>query len=122
MSYEKIKTFEDACTKLGLNPESLPDVSMIPEKHRTHTIANYKLITIAEALNDGWEPNWDSSNEWKYAPYFRMSSSGFSSVDCGYGDSISALGSRLCFKSREIAIYAGTQFTEIYKDQMLILK
>lgn len=122
MSHTKIKTFEDACKKLGVNPLSLPDVSMIPEKHRNYTIANYKLVTIVEALNDGWEPNWDNNDEYKYAPFFTMSGSGFSCH--AYVDvcSISFLGSRLCYKNREIAIYAGEQFKYLYKEEMLILK
>lgn len=122
MSYTQIKTFEDACNKLGIDPTALPDVSRIPEKHRAHTIANYKLIIIAEALHEGWEPNWDDYNEYKYYPWFRMSGSGFSCFDYGDDISISYLGSRLCFKSRDIAKYAGEQFTELYKEQMLILK
>ena len=122
MSHTKIKSFEDACKILNLDSSLLPDVSMISETLRKFIVATYKLTIIAQALNSGWEPDWDNSSEWKYAPYFRMSGSGFSCLDCVNGDSNSDLGSRLCFKSREIAKYAGEQFTDLYKEQMLIQK
>lgn len=38
---KKIKTFEDACKALGLNPAVLPDVSALPEKDRKHVVAHY---------------------------------------------------------------------------------
>ena len=114
--YTEIKTFEEACIKLNIAPV-LPEVSMLDPKDQDVVIANYKLDKINQALNEGWEPNWDNSSEWKYYPWFRMSSSG-SGFSCGgYGcdDATSTVGSRRVYKSREIAIYAGQQFTDLYK-------
>ena len=79
-----------------------------------------KLLT--KSLNEGWEPDWDNSSERKYFPWFNMSSSGsgFSFCVCDDWGTHSSVGSRLCFKSSELAKYAGTQFTDIYKEYMLI--
>jgi len=40
----------------------------------------------------------------------------------GYGTRVSdtSVGSRLCFKSSELAEYAGRQFQDIYKEFMII--
>jgi hypothetical protein len=116
----KIKTFEDACTALGLDSKKvLPDFSMYPEKHQKAMLAHAKLIIIAEALNGGWQPDWGNSSEYKYEPWFYMGGSSGSGFAYGaYDDwySASTCGSRLCFKSSELAKYTGQQFTDIYKD------
>ena len=83
-------------------------------------IAYVKLKLIAEALNEGWTPDW-SNGEWdKWHPWFKMddsSSAGrFSFYGAGNLHSVSIVGSRLCFKSKDLATYAGTQFLDIYKD------
>ena len=117
---ERIKTFEDACAYLDLNPiDVLPPETIYNAKF---LIASAKLAIITKALNEGWEPNWDNSSEWKYYPWFdiRSSGGGFSFYVYGGGTTRSFVGSRLCFKSRGLATYAGTQFLYIYKDFMTI--
>jgi hypothetical protein len=75
------------------------------------------LIHIAREKNEGWKPDWDNRSEYKYYPWFNMeSSSGFPVCVCVNGDSRSSLGSRLCYKSEEIAKYAGKQFIKLYKE------
>lgn len=125
----KIQTFEDACNALNLNPDQvLPNVSAMPEHHQKAIISHAKLVIITEALNEGWKPDWKNSSEWKYYPWFRMSSgSGLACDDyaCDYSDSNvgyshSSVGSRLCFKTSELAEYAGNQFKELYEDYFLL--
>ena len=117
---ERIKTFEDACAYLGLNPiEVLPPETIYNAKY---LIACAKLAIITKALNEGWEPDWNNPNEYKYYPWFDMRSSG---GGFSFGGDVSArtwsnVGSRLCFKSRDLAKYAGEQFLDIYKDFMVI--
>ena len=116
---DKVKSFEDACKVLDITP-SVPVVTGIPEKYQKPLIANYQLMVMAEALNEGWTPDW-SNGEWdKWYPWFKMddsSSAGrFSFRAAAYQDSSSSVGSRLCFASEALATYAGTQFLDIYKD------
>ena len=114
----KIKTFEDACKALNIST-ALPivnTVNTIPEEMQKAVHSHYKLMVITKALNEGWEPNWNDSNEWKYYPWFSMGGSrGFSYYGCD-GLSGSYVGARLCFKSHELAEYAGAQFKELYKE------
>lgn len=67
---DKVKSFEDACKHLGLNPNDLPVVYMLPEKDRKSIIAFYKLTIIIRALNEGWEPDWSNWDKWKYYNWF----------------------------------------------------
>ena len=120
---DKVKSFEDACKVLDITP-SVPVVTGIPEKYQKPLIANYQLMVIAEALNEGWTPDW-SNGEWdKWYPWFNMddsSSAGrFSFNGSGNRYSGSSVGSRLCFKSEELADYAGTQFLELYRELFVI--
>ena len=120
---DKVKSFEDACKVLDITP-SVPVVTGIPEKYQKPLIANYQLMVIAEALNEGWTPDW-SNGEWdKWYPWFNLDNSSsagrFSFDSAGHQLSRSAVGSRLCFKSEELADYAGTQFLELYRELFVI--
>ncbi len=98
-----VKSFNDACALLGINT-NLPEVSALPEKHRRAIRANYKLIIIAEALNEGWVPNWNDANESKYFPWFTVNASaglGYSYVSSTTSNTNANIGSQLCFKNRE---------------------
>jgi len=119
--FSTIKTFEDACAKLGIDPEKLPDVSNISEEFAKPIIAAYKLMIIYKAINNGWKPDWNNYNQYKYYPWFEVLSSGFgfSGSDYYYGLAYSTVGSRLCTDSREKALYIAEQFEEEYKDYFL---
>ena len=124
---DKIKSFEDACKHLGLNPNDLPVVDMLPEKDRKSIIAFYKLTIIIRALNEGWEPDWSNWDEWKYYNLFYVEkggdqrSSGFRYGTTDFASTRMHTGSRLCFKNIELAKYATEQFKELYREYLLIL-
>ena len=119
---DRVKSFEDACQVLGIST-NVPEVKGLPRKHQKAIIANYKLIIIAEALNEGWKPNWQDSDEYKYYPWFDMSNP--AGVGCSYTNpaastAIANFGSRLCLKNRELAIYFGQTFTDLFNDSLLL--
>lgn len=110
----KIETFEEALEHQGIDKTDFEESCKGLEKDE---IAYKKVKIIAKALNNGWIPDWDNSNEYKYYPYFDMRSGvGFSGSDYGYWNARTCVGSRLCFKSSDLATYAGKQFESIYKD------
>jgi hypothetical protein len=114
---DRIKSFEDACGVLDMDT-TLPDVSAIPKEDQ-ETITNYyKAIIITRGLNEGWQPDWENSSEYKYYPWFKFKSGfGVSGTACDYTGTYTGVGSRLCFKTRELAEYAGKQpeILEYYK-------
>lgn len=113
---DRVKTFEDACEVLDVAPEHVLNlVDTVDEQ------AYKKLKTIIRALNEGWVPDWNNSSQYKWYPYFKFTAGfGFSYTDCDGWDSRTAVGSRLCFKSEELAQYAGTQFQSLYNDFLTI--
>ena len=112
------------------------------------SIAYIKLRIINTALNGGWEPRF-AKDEPRYYPWFvfftqkefdqvkgdnknsyavvRASSDPSAYVGLVYAGENAAssyldgdFGSRLVFKTRELAEYAGRQFIELYADFMLL--
>lgn len=119
---DRVKSFEDACQVLGIST-NVPEVKGLPRKHQKAIIANYKLIVIAEALNEGWKPNWQDSDEYKYYPWFDMSNPagvGYSYTLNTASHTNATVGSRLCLKNRELAIYFGQTFTDLFNDSLLL--
>lgn len=119
---DRVKSFEDACQVLGIST-NVPEVKGLPRKHQKAIIANYKLIVIAEALNEGWKPNWQDSDEYKYYPWFDMSNPagvGYSHTSYTASRTSASFGSRLCLKNRELAIYFGQTFTDLFNDSLLL--
>jgi hypothetical protein len=122
---EKVKTFEDACAALGLDPKQLPAVDNLPEKDRRSIIAYYKLIIIIRALNEGWEPDFSDWNQWKYWNWFYVDGSASAGFAYAFANDAASnasthFGSRLCFKTRERATYAREQFRDLYFEYLFI--
>lgn len=122
----KIKTFEDACKALNISTD-VPDFSKSPAHHQKALIAHYKLVIINEALNEGWKPNWGDWNEAKYYAWFdfkrgsdKSSGFGFSYYVWTYSHTYTGVGARLCYKTSDLAKYAGKQFENLYKDYFLL--
>jgi hypothetical protein len=119
---ERIKTFDDACEALGLDMVQIGVLGMAMDMESI--TAYLKLIIIIRALNEGWKPDWNDTEQPKYFPWFRFSSSNaglaFSNTNLSPSFALTSFGSRLCFKSPRLAKYAGKQFIEIYLDYLLI--
>lgn len=130
---EKITSFESACEFLGLEPV-LPQVELanseymnlsalcLFKKDRESMLAYYKLTIIIRALNEDWEPDWSDWDQYKYYNWFYVdrTSAAFRFNDAYCTNTDTAVGSRLCFKNRDLAAYAAKQFEDLYKDYFLI--
>lgn len=115
---DRIKTFEDACESLGLKGDILmASLHDDLKDEAAPIIAGLKLRIIAKALNEGWKPNWQNSGEYKYYPWWNMQN-GFSLDVVGDNSAFTLVGSRLCYKTRELATYAATQFADLYKSYL----
>jgi len=119
--YTSIKSFEDACKKLNIDPAHLPDLSTILEEFRKPITAAYKLMIIFKAINDDWTPDWSNQSQWKYYPWYEILSSGFGFSDSYYGNSgsVTCVGSCLCTDSSDKALYISKQFEAEYKEWLL---
>ena len=133
---ERIKTFEDAVVELSnraMNGDKdagklLDEWKIITSTADSKDLLPYlKLRIITYALNEGWKPEFEE-NERRYYPWFQLKISpvgNYANASCGlvyaYASSGSSFlntyyGSRLAFKSKELAEYVGKQFIDIYAD------
>ena len=111
---DRVKSIEDAFNELGIVMDTV--ISDSCSKDET---AYRKLKIGAKALNEGWTPNWDDKNEPKYYPWFEYSKGGFSLAGVGGCYQRSHVGSRLCFRTRELAEHAAKAFSQEYNDFLL---
>lgn len=113
---ERIKDFADV---LSYHNISNDEFEKYCQNLSDDEIAYKQIKLIVAALNEGWVPDWQDSDQYKYYPWFDMddsSSSGRFSFLCSVSqDSSSGVGSRLCFKSRELCEFAATTFLAFYK-------
>ena len=143
---ERIKTFEDAMEALGQGNTLVEEYIAVRDKLHTDAgelLAYLKLRIIVAALNEGWEPKFEKG-EYRFYPWFYLytkeeydelddetkgrcvlrsgnftyAGGGFVSCVAGGDASYSGtnFGSRLVFRTRELAAYAGRQFTEEWAD------
>lgn len=119
---KKIKNFEDACEHLGIEPK-LPDVKGLLPEHSRAVVSFYKLSVVVSAINDGWKPDWNDYNQRKWWNWFYVEANTAGFVySCSYYSpayTSAAVGSRLCFKSEELAEYAAKNFIDLYNDFLL---
>lgn len=124
---DRVKTYEDACKVLGVEP--INEQNAKAQGFRSDEIARRKLETIAAALNEGWKPDWNNTDQYKYYPYFYIQENakgkGSAGLSCASPTAAAHtdayIGSRLCFYASRLARYAGNQFTDLY-EQILIEK
>ncbi len=80
MNYKGIKSYEDACKVLGVQPISENAVAAFPAEDRKSMLAYHKLTIIARAINGGWKPDWNNRSQYKYYPVFYYENAGLSSA------------------------------------------
>ena len=121
---ERVRTFEDACRELG---DEHPFVktyknALLPDGNGDEdmdVLAYLRLRIITAALNEGWKPKFEE-DEWRYWPWYWLYKSRKDAEDDNKGALPSSvqsnkdvcIGSRLCFKTRELAQYAAKTFNE----------
>jgi hypothetical protein len=124
--HPKFKTYQDCEKAVGLSTGLRPTVSHLPAKYQKSITGQFQAIIICEAFNEGWEPDFNNPNQDKYAVCPRIEANeqhpsgfGFLSSVYAYWLTSSPCGSRLLFKSSELAMLALEQFPEIFKDYIL---
>lgn len=142
---ERVKTFEDACEVLGNDNQAVADYYAVLDAVDSEDILAFaQLRIIADALNEGWKPVFDGESS-RYYPWFYIYSqkeyealddeekaecrvvgrsysnsnaSGglvFANTSSASSSSHTNSGSRLAFKTRELAEYCGKQFIDIWE-------
>jgi hypothetical protein len=119
---ERIKTFDDIINILGVNDiDVIHYYKLLSDKNtKKYDIAEYGIILIAKVLNEGWEPDWNNSNEYKCHNWFKYDSSVsrfvFGGTGCGTWHTGTLGGSRLCFREKSLGTFAANLFSDFYND------
>lgn len=115
---DKIRTWKDICKYLNIDEENILPYYKPKSKLEKSVNAFVKINKISEVLNEGWAPDFNNINEYKYYPYFKKSGRGWVvlSFYCWFGTCVG--GSGCYFKSSELALYAGNIFLDIYSDYL----
>ena len=144
--YHDIKTYADACKKLGMKEHLLTGSEGGDREAQRQAQALYKLLIIQKAINNGV---WRDEDGWSYYPYWvlyskeemeRMSEeekqeksirqllscadaygtedAGVRGANVGYHGAYTSTdcGFPLCFNSEEAALYAAKQFESLFFD------
>lgn len=142
--FHEIKTFENACKKLGMKEHLLTGSMGGDREAQGQAQALYKLLIIQKAINNG---KWRDKDGWSYYPYWVLYSkekmeriseeekqrkgikqllscadayaTESAGVRCAVadhrGENTSAdFGFPLCFNSEEAALYAAKQFEDLF--------
>ncbi|MFA6260374.1 MAG: hypothetical protein WC760_02830 [Bacteroidia bacterium] len=117
---EIMMLYRQACKALGIDPdENLPFSNPTTDRQHAHN-AIEMLWVLAEHWCKDWKPDWTNSDQWKYYPWFDMSSgSGVSYGGYVHDYSNSIVGSRLCFPTSDMAKEFGQKFTPLYEKIMI---
>lgn len=107
----KTVDFPTACGVLGM-PQLRPQVSTITDNYQKLTNDFYEMNVLADAINKerNFVPDFTNRNQRKYSVWFWYDPSsgvGFSYDVYDRWGTCSAVGSRLCFDSSEMARYFG---------------
>lgn len=142
--FHEIKTFADACEKLGMKEHLLTGSMGGDRETQGQAQALYKLLIIQKAMNNGV---WRDKDGWSHYPYWVLYSKeeieymseeekqrkgirqlfscvsaffdggvGVRCAGAGYRGAIAYTGSGfpLCFNSEEAALYAAKQFEDLF--------
>lgn len=140
---DRVKTFEDACTVLGIDPDEWKKKHLMFDKD---VLAYLKLRVITQALNEGWYPKF-TEYEYRYYPWFCILTQeeydnlsaeekrrcvgragnlayAYGGLVCAHASLASSVsstlgGARLAFSNYDLAVYAGKQFIDIWADFVL---
>ena len=137
---ERIKTFADACHALGDEHPFVTQYCLTVGAYKgdpmTEDLITYlKLRIIVGALNEGWEPKF-TEDEYRYFPLFSIYTKeqydaldddikcrvvyrgSYAYATTSASNSSAYVGSRLVFRTDELAAYAGRQFIDEWADFM----
>ena len=123
---DRVKSWEDASTlvkpKWHISPYGtiqqyggvLITTNYVSSEKRAKSLAAYaKLSVIADALNEGWEPGFKSNEQKKYSVY--MNANVLETCTFSVWQYVT-----IYFKTRELAQYTITQFSELWKQYFMV--
>ena len=123
---KQVTSYETACKVLDIKP-TYPKFTQCPKIDRKSMIAYHQLTVIIRALNilpNGkcWVINFNDRYQPKWRIWWNIDKDG---LGCSYAAASpscanTAVGSRLLFRSEELAEYCAKQFKDLWSDYILM--
>jgi len=126
---DRVKSWEDAFTIIkpkfwpittgGAQSENTPEsrngkINVSSKKRALSLLAYAQLSVIADALNEGWEPDWKGTGPKYFVYYF------YPNQELKPSPAYSSRSVAIYFKSSELANYTITQFPDLWKQFFMI--
>ena len=102
--------FEKACEVLGIPP-------IIPEGLSPSMQAQYQLEKIIKVANDGWTPNFDDTDEWRYYPIFDVDGQALGRGRCC---STTCVPAPTLFKDEDLCLKVVEENLELYRQMLFV--
>ena len=109
---DSIKTVDEALEATG---RMYAIATELQERFSKRTRALWELEAIAEALNEGWKPDFKDDEKKRYIPRFSIEHGKFEFLAVLEVDEEVDNSDAICFESYELAEYAGRQFTSVFE-------
>lgn len=106
---ERIKNWGDILNETEIAPHVFAGMGISSDE-----VAYRKLKIIASVYNEGWTPNWKDKNEAKWFIWWDLENNCFDDVYDYYDNTNTS--SRLCFKSKELALKAVETFPDVFSE------
>ncbi len=111
---DRLTGYSSACVILNRKEVTLDHFAFLGEVQAKKQFARHKIQVCIEAINEGWIPNYDNSNEAKYEIWQRGKSYGFSSGSRDRYYYFTSVGSDLVCQTRDKA----DKIREICKEEL----
>ncbi len=117
---DRIKTIDDVLEAAGVTMEEVVPYRNPKNKKQKSQNAYALIQLISEVLNEDTAfPDFNNLNQYKYYPYFKKSQAGGWVVyHCNYWFDFAFGGFGGYYKTFDLALYAGNQFSDIYNDYL----
>lgn len=110
---DRVTSYEAACKLLARTPLTLDQFLFMGEKAAKRQFARHKISVGIEAINEGWEADFDNESQYKYYNWFYNKKRAFSSGVSGCF-TVASDGSDLCCETREKAETIAKAFRDDY--------
>ena len=107
-------TYSQVCKELGEKEFTIKDFKDFPKYLQENQLAYIQIKQVEKYFNGTWIINWLDSNQYKYYPYFKNTSSGLVLYGCHCYDWFSH-GLVAYYRDEETAKHVGTHFKHIYQ-------
>lgn len=116
---DRVKSWKDVVDILEEQGESvvLP-YKLAKTKQQDSINALYKIQCISKVLNEGWEPDFNNGNQYKYYPWFEYKNTGFGFYSVYWASVFSVFPFGCYYKTEELAKHSSKLFIDIYKEYL----